>query len=296
MEKKLVPTHKYKTTIVFFDDDKDFLKFLENNLTSEKYNFYFVDNYAKFNDITSYSETLKSQLPNIMVNLDNELTDSTQHTAFDFDLSKFDQIKNYNDKNNEISVAFIDNNLGSMNGVDICASLDTGIKKILLTGECDLEFAIQALNDEVIHTFIEKNGIHKNIEKSETNIIEKIYKAIDNFTDDYFLKQNYYSNSLLSNHNFKELFDKIVKQYDIVEYYLYEKDLFILVDSNNKEWLFKCWRLMDFEQYHSALYDELDARKNKILDEIKDNKKILIGSKMFDSLVYEDLYYCVINK
>ena len=295
MAKKLIPTHKYKTTVIFLDDNKLFLKFLEVNLHSKKYNFQFTDNLQSFYELLKNGTVTKQKLPNILVKLDNELDDHVQHNTFDFNLSLFEQIKTIPDKAGEVSLVFVDNNMGHHSGLEICSKLREDVVKVLLTGECEKSDAIQALNDNTINLFLEKNQFNNDFEfKSKNiNLIDTIINIVDKSTDDYFIMSNYYNNSLLSNKVFKGLFSKTIDFYNIVEYYLCEKDTFLLITDRGHELLLKCWEENDFENYYYAHYDDQDNQKKEFLDHVKHNKKIPTKIGLVDTVQLSNLYYCI---
>ena len=293
MEIKLVPTHKYKTSVVFFDDDKNFLNYLESHLTSDMYKFHFVSQYDDFIKLFNQSEAAKKNIPSILVKIDDELTDLNQHEAFDFDFSKFETIHALKDKEQEISVAFIDNDLGALNGIKICTELKTDSKKILLTGTSDLRNAIAAMSEKHIANYVPKIEEPNSINNSDDDLITRINRVIEHFTDDYFIDKNYYRNKFLVNGAFKNLLKKITTQYNIVEYSLFGKDQFRFIDKNGYEMYFKCWVASDFEKYSIDHYDDLDEGKNIFLAEVKNNFKFPIESTLVNSSKYEHLYYCI---
>ncbi len=294
MNKKIVPTHKYKTTILFYDDNKLFLKFLQDNLVSDKYNFQFVDNLEDFYSIIDKSVNLKKNLPNIVCKLENELSDYAHHEAFDFDLSKFEKIRNIPDKYAEVSVVFIDNELGKQNGIDICSTLPADCKKILLTGECNKTNAIQALNNRTINFFIEKFNFDNNNDAGNS-LIDEIHKHIDDFSDIYFIESNYYNNLLISSPIFKRILSSVQEKFSIIEYYLFEKDMFLLVDNNNKELLLKCWQEVDFDNYYNLHFDDFNQLNSFELKQVMQDKQIPFKQGFIDSLKVEGLYYSICN-
>ncbi len=242
MNKKLVPTHRYKTTILFYDDRDSFLSLLRNRLASDKYEFHYVDNLVDFQFFIDQSSMEKKNLPDILLRLDNELTDFAHQEAFNFDLSKLKGIRNLPNKSSEISIAFVDNDLGNHNGIELCAKLPVDFKKILLTGKCDKDDAIKALNRKDINLYIDKLDLDsdefnlKNNQKVPNNLvdeteilIDEILRQIENFSDLYFIESNFYNNYLLSSPVFKKLFDSVLNQFKIIEYYLFEKDSFLLI-------------------------------------------------------------------
>jgi hypothetical protein len=293
MEEKLIPTHKYKTTVLFYDDNVEYLEFLKVSLISDKYNFVFVDNLNDFNAYIKQSEEIKVNLPRAFKKLDNELSDNPQHETFDFDITSINLLRNIDNKVNEISTIFVDNNLehSEYNGLSICEKMtNVSFNKILLTGACDRIKAIYALNTKNINFYIEKYSLNDN---TLYNIAEKILTELDTLTDDFFINKNSYINNLLSNQNFKLLFTEVIQNNNITEYYLFDKETFILIDGDGNKTYFKCWDLSKFDEYFNLYYDELDDKDAKELSRMKNEKLIPTKNGIQTSTNFKDLYYCM---
>src|SRR6185437_910009 len=295
MVKKLVSTHRYKTTILFYDDNLEYLDFLKNNLVSDKYDFKFVSNLDDFNNYIKASERIKESLPQLFTRLDNELSDNPKHDAFDFDISKINKLRDISNKSDEISAIFVDNNLknSEYNGLCICGNIgESSFRKVLLTGECDRIDAINALNSKAIDLYIEKyNLTHKALDN--LNIIEKIKIELLKLTDTFFIHNNTYVNDLISDNNFKQLFDEIIERYDDIEYYLFDKETFLMVDSKGSEIYLKCWSENKFDTYVELHSDELNSKKLADLNEIKKRKFIPTSIGLKESINFKTLYYCI---
>ncbi len=292
MEIKLIPTHKYRTTVVFFDDDKTFLEFVESHINLDKYNFRFVTNYDEFIEIFNTSESIKKTIPSILVKIDDELRDSEQHEAFDFDFSKFAEIHALPNKDQEISLAFIDNDLGNLNGIQICTELKTDTKKILLTGTSDFKGALMAMSEKHIANYVPKVEAPDNLSNNE-DLVVRLNRIIEHFTDEYFREKDYYKNKLLVDGEFKRLLKHIVDKYNITEYSMFGKDSLLLIDNFKNKKILKCWIKSDFEQYYIDHYDDLDQDKNNLLTEVKELFRFPINSLLVESMRYEHLYYCI---
>ncbi|MCC2625274.1 MAG: response regulator receiver protein [Burkholderiales bacterium] len=295
MVKKLVATHRYKTTVLFYDDNFEYLDFLKNNLASNRYNFKFVNNLDDFNQYTKLSASVKETLPQLLVRLDNELSDNPKHDSFDFDISRINKLRQVANKSDEISIVFIDNNLknSEYNGLCICGNIgESSFKKVLLTGECDRIDAINALNSKQIDLYIEKyNLTHKALDN--VNIIEKIMAELQKLTDRFFIESNSYVNELISNQDFKELFDEIIKKLGITEYYLQDKETFLMIDSEGREIFLTCWNEDKFNVYIELHSDELDSKKLATLDGVKQRKFIPTYFGVKEALKFKNLYYCI---
>jgi DNA-binding NarL/FixJ family response regulator len=104
---------------------------------------------------------------------------STEETVIHINLhSLHEEIYNA-ERFNDVTVMIIDYHMNEMNGIELCKQLQYHpAKKILLTGGIDNErVAIQAFNDGAIHRFINK---------SDPNFIEKLNQAITSSKETYF--------------------------------------------------------------------------------------------------------------
>lgn len=295
MVKKLVPTHKYKTSVLFFDDDVDYLKFLKDNLISDKYNFYFVSNIDDFNDLITASENIRRTLPEPFIKLDNELSDDLKHEVFDFNISNLNVLKKINNKSFEVSTVFIDDDLkiSDYDGFSLCESLEGfSFNKILLTGQNDRVKALKAMNSDAVDLYIEKFNTELNL-ASEQNIIEKILGTLDKVTDKFFINKNTYINELITDLNFRKLFSLMVEKYNASSYYLSDRETFLITEYGGSDIHLKCWHKNKFQEYYQLHFDELDYKKAEKLEKIRNEYLIPTKIGLQKPIEYNELYYCV---
>ncbi len=140
----------------------------------------------------------------------------------------------------EIAVVVVDYTMPGMNGIELCSQINNpNIRVILLTGEADYDIAIREFN----------NGtINKYFKKTTPNLMDELLAAIYELEKQYFINQ---SNIILSNtstyHNFKfledakvaEVFYQLCHDNRIVEHYiLNDKGNFLLIDNQGSpRWL-----------------------------------------------------------
>lgn len=133
------------------------------------------------------------------------------------------------------SVVVVDYSMPSMNGLEFCASLTNPyIKRILLTGQADMELAVQAFNDGLIDQFISKK---------EQDLESKLARSIA------VLQQHYFSKSFklitdpviansqsrfINNPDFIAYFNSLRNKYKFVEYYLIDEPYSGFVLLNDK--------------------------------------------------------------
>lgn len=136
----------------------------------------------------------------------------------------------------EIAVVVVDYTMPSMNGIELCKLVkNRNIRVILLTGDADYDIAIREFN----------NGtINKYFKKATPNLMDELLQAIYGLEKQYFINQ---SSIILSNtashNNFKfledtkiaDIFYQICRDNNIVEHYiLNDKGSFLLVDKYGK--------------------------------------------------------------
>ena len=156
----------------------------------------------------------------------------------------------------EISVVLIDYAMPSMNGLEFCRALaDSPIKKALVTGQADHTIAIQAFNDGIIDRFIVKDT---------PNFFNIINETISELQQAYF---QHISRSILStlpssvskclhDPSFYELFQSLIQQHDIVEYYLLEASgSMLMLDKFAKPYWLIVKSGEDIETYYHIAVD-----------------------------------------
>lgn len=152
------------------------------------------------------------------------------------------------------SSVIVDYSMPEMNGLEFLMSLKNPfIKKVLLTGQADMELAIKAFNQQLIDQFIDKH---------DPRLKQKLNATISSFQDQYFrrsfklitdpiLANNV--DAFLINKEFQAYFEDLRKQLNTVEYYMIDAPHsgFLLVDGNGQS---QC--LLVFTQ--QALDEHLD--------------------------------------
>jgi CheY-like chemotaxis protein len=138
------------------------------------------------------------------------------------DLALIEQEISNLDRFADISVIIVDYDMPEMNGLEFCKSIrNRRIKKILLTGIGDEKIAISAFNDGLIDRFLTKN---------DPNIADKINQIIFSLQRRYFEDISSLIQSTLAMKSpefiyddaFKPVFDDLIKEYSIAEYYYVE--------------------------------------------------------------------------
>lgn len=152
-----IPTCYFPSTVLFVDDNRDFLlNFvlqLDENLAyrifdNPKRGLDYLHNKNCGLDILSQHGQTHESGTNYW---------RGQHNA-SFDLSAI-HAEVYNPyRFSEISVVVVDYAMPGIDGLEFCRMIENNnIKKILLTGQADEKLAIQAFNEGVIHRYIKKS-------------------------------------------------------------------------------------------------------------------------------------------
>ncbi len=149
----LLPLFKTQPTIVFIDDDERLLQTL-NNCFAHKYKIITFSDPIKALQYLQSIEQIKQNKFNLVENKDVLLNfyNDVLLTQINFDdINKFIPIINQ-----QISLIIVDQNMPEISGLEICKQITNNIKKILLTGSDDLNLAIEAFNQQIIHAHIKK--------------------------------------------------------------------------------------------------------------------------------------------
>lgn len=146
-----------------------------------------------------------------------------EHRTLDINVRDIYRIMYNRARFQQISTVVVDYHMPGMDGIEFCRSIkNPNIQKILLTSIVDESKAIECLNDGLINTFIRKQS---------PNIMQQLGQALVQAQNRYFshlsqIVQQVISvspaESALSDPAFIELFHRLVRKFDVVEYYLTE--------------------------------------------------------------------------
>jgi len=135
------------------------------------------------------------------------------------------------------STVIVDYSMPEMNGLEFLMGLKNPfIRKVLLTGQADMELAIKAFNQQLIDQFIDKH---------DPRLKQKLNATIATFQDQYFrssfklitdpiIANN--QDAFLVNREFQAFFTELREKLDCVEYYMLDTPHsgFLIVDSKGK--------------------------------------------------------------
>lgn len=223
MLKKVIPVIYWPTKIVFIDDDYPSSKLISRLFRS--------------------NATVIFSNPNEGIKFINENTtrvsDEEEH-AYDLEESaeknQFFAIKSLYKKIykpirfDEISTLVIDYDMPQCDGLSAIEKIvNSGIKKILLTGVADEAVAVEAFN---------QGKINRYVKKLEENADLKLREHVAALQMDYFIEKankiterNPILRSTLENSFVIDVFSKLVKEKNVIEFYLIDEfGSFLMVD------------------------------------------------------------------
>ncbi len=222
----------FPTTVFFVDDSIDFLANLSLQL-NPLLSFQLYDSpdnaLTVLNDENNQSTPIARFFSRFHHTDDVPLT----HHILDVNLDKVHREVYNEHRFEQISVAVVDYDMPSINGIEFCKGIrNPAIKKILLTGKADEKIAVQAFNQGTIDRFILKQ---------DKNVIEQLNTAISELQHLYFNQTERMltealaigKHTFLRDPKFADKFQEICNERNIVEYYLCsEPDGLLMLDSH----------------------------------------------------------------
>ena len=216
-QQSLLPLFSFPTKVVIVDDNVELLKSME--LLSENYGIELIP----FNDprkalaylqkITFCDFTKKYLTP--------EENTEIFYSEINLHLNNLHQEVYNKARFNEVSALVIDYAMPGMNGQEFCQQIaNSAIKKLLLTGEATYEKAAEMFNEGIIDLFVKKSD--DNDYDSLFLLIKMLQKKyFQSFTKDLlFVLKNSTGKSIFSDEKFIDFFDNLIKNQQIVEYYV----------------------------------------------------------------------------
>lgn len=268
-----IPVCMFPTKVLLIDDDISSLENLELNLDDSKfaYQFYYTPQEAltfltKAHRQNSFEKRLVCQ-PDEM---------KWQHAVIDVNI--YDLMKEiYNPKRFEsVSTVVVDFSMPGMNGLEVCEKItDPSIQKILLTGEGDENLAVEAFNKGLIHRYIKKQDpdviplLNQSLGKAQRAYFSKISQLM--FDVATFSAET----SCLRDPLFIHFFENLLKEKDIIEYYLFEiTGSFLLIDQDENFFGLFTYNKEQLNMWHEDM-PERETAPPYLLKDLKDYKKMI---------------------
>lgn len=270
--RNFIPTCYFPSTVMFVDDSRDFLTNftlqLDDDLTYRLFDspFHALE---KIHDVHQSKQLSESCLSEYLESGDlkgNNYTLSLDLAALHWEV--------YNPQRfAEISVVVVDYAMPGMNGLEFCRKMENSpIKRILLTGRADEQTVIEAFNDGIIDLYIQKHN---------PNITQLINESIANMQRAYFQNMSSIvirmlsakSPSCLEDPVFHKLFNKIIDENHIVEYYLTDNSgSFLMLDADGNIFYLIVKNEQDLQLYYEVAFDNQTPKQ--VLDDLRSGRKI----------------------
>lgn len=273
MNKYVIPTCYFPSTVVFIDDSREFLMNFTLQL-DDRLAFRIFDSpydaldaiYAKQKSADYLSTRCLSEY------LDSDNWPMTNQTI-NVDLAAIHAEAYNTQRFGEISVVIVDYAMPGMNGLEFCERIEnSSIKKILLTGQADQKIAVEAFNRGIINRFVQKN---------DSDVTQNIMQCIRELQRDYFLNMSemisqmlaVHSPSCLQDRKFDQFFTKLREENNIVEYYLTENSgSFLMLDEYANVSCLVMKNAQDLKMHYDLALD--NKVPQDILEQLKRGEKI----------------------
>lgn len=175
------------------------------------------------------------------------------------------------------STVIVDYSMPEMNGLEFLMNLKNPfIRKVLLTGQADMELAVKAFNQQLIDQFIDKH---------DPRLKQKLNATITSFQDQYFrrsyklitdpiLANN--ADAFLVNPEFQAFFEEVRKQLKCVEYYMLDvpHSGFLLVDADGNRQCLLIYTAAMLDEHYQLL--KKAGAPPALLDEVRSGAVIPI--------------------
>lgn len=159
------------------------------------------------------------------------------------------------------STVIVDYSMPEMNGLEFLMELKNPyIKKVLLTGQADMELAVKAFNRQLIDQFIDKHDPKMKLKLNTTIAAfqDQYFRSAFKLLTDPIIANNH--EAFLVDAGFQRYFEEIRRKLNCVEYYMIDSPHagFLLVDSAGER---RCLLVYTEEARlsHLALLEELQA-------------------------------------
>jgi len=255
---KTIPLFYFPPTLMVIDDEDTILDLLKQELGGQ---FKLITEKSPNEAIKTINQyKTHSAITNFILNSDEADIQHENTSMVQFDFSKIINIANNPDRYNTLGIVISDHMMPDMTGIELCKRLENKpLKKILLTGKADERKVIEAFNWNIIDRYVKKN---------DANSIEELKVYVKDMALQYFveLSENLKSISskltILSDAQFINLFNKVIDENDISEFYLIDKNgSYMLVDKNGKKMVLTVATDEDLDTFNDFFADEPTAQK-----------------------------------
>lgn len=226
----------FPTALLVLDDDEDFLENIQNVLSKQHTCICTKDvNKAKETLIKNRDWTKSLLKEGVSKGYSDE---NPAMFSVDMDISLLKKQVYEQNRFENIAVAIIDYDMPGKNGLAFVRSLrNSKIKIIMLTGKAQQSTIIQAFN---------KKEIHRYISKGDPDYLKILLQYVNELQEEFFLDFSKFildsmkesKHKIFENKSYVDLFNKIIRENNIIEYYLLdESGSFLMLDiAGNQIW------------------------------------------------------------
>lgn len=245
----------FPTQVVLLDDDPDFLEgislLLNKNLSFKLF--------QSARSALKYVNTAHQQvnfLKRCYTNYKTGPLDSDTLSHIDIGKLHHEVLNGF--RFQTCATVVVDYSMPEMNGLDFLMALKNPfIRKVLLTGQADMELAIKAFNQQLIDQFIDKHDprlkhkLNATINAFQEQYLRSSYKLIT----DPIIANNH--DGFLVNREFQQFFEELRRHLKCVEYYMLDvpHSGFLLVDAEGKRQCLLIYTEEALEQHHQQLLE-----------------------------------------
>lgn len=274
--KNIVPALKYPTSVVFVEDQKDFLDVLSDYFGDKQYFKYYCDPLEANEFIIN--NTIETPFEKKGIKLTNPDRIEERKISVSLDLIK-DEMK-FPLKGQRVSVVVVDYEMPKLNGLSFCKLISNpNIYKILLTGTAEDQLIIDAFNHGVIDVYIPKLS---------PNLLSDLHKQIQIGQYHYFLNYTGLTNSIIlmdtesksyvNTPQFVNFFNKLISEKGIEEFYLIEP-IGSFIMKSKLEKVSKLY-LADDTRLQAMIEQLPDGIDSQVIEDIKQGTKMFCFNEM----------------
>lgn len=234
----------FPTQVILIDDDAGFLKILASKLSKK----FLVKTFNHPNEALTYLQDKQTLLNTIHPNalVDEELEYGERYLS----LSKMNALAENQIKQEMTTVVISDYVMPEMNGIEFFKKISNiPVMKILLTGNADLDLALYAFNRGVVDKFLVKKS-EKLLTEVEENIIACQHGFFRKYSYPLLSSLSIPEDSMLHKNGLSSQLEQIIRDNDIVEYYLIDNiGSYLLINKTGKRMHFMCLVERQFDEY-----------------------------------------------
>jgi CheY-like chemotaxis protein len=295
MKREFVPAFYSPTTVVFIDDDLEYLKYITlktSHLPCLSFNH--PDTAIKFfNDIYT---------PDLLTHRCLSYTKDTRDESYEIKLQiPLIHKEIYNPKRFEqISVAIIDYLMPDKDGIEVCRQIKHPfIKKILLTGELGSDKAIEAFNNGLIDHYIRKDapGFLQTLHKTIYDLQFQYFQDLSTVILDALIHVPHYQKTCLDDPLFIRFFVEFIHRKKPAEFYLVDATgSFLLLDNNAQAFWLIVKNEVEILRFEDLAKNADGVISSETLIDLKKGKKIFFDFNPNNSAVKKTDWNSSIHK